>query len=204
MRELTYDEARALTNRIKHSMEDVLDLIATAFEGRADVALGYDRWDRYCYAEFPLIRFGNRAVRAKAVARLREQMSCRAIGSALGMDESTVRKDLLRHGNAQPRGAGNPAPGNSTRGLDGGMYPRRSQPPPCKPVAIQATITTALVAYARQAATVVADLDAQHYPPGFLTPAELRAVTRFRTAVADFRQTAEAEHAARLAREEQA
>lgn len=194
--DLSKAEARKLTDQIRGQVANVLELIAAAFDGRADVALGYSSWVRYCYAEFPAMRYTERGQRAEAVAALSARdMSNRAISDALGIDESTVRKDLR-----QGSGAGFPAPDHRVRGLDGKAY--RRQPPPCAPVPVRATIRNALVHYARQVAALVADMDAQDYPAGFLTPAEVAITDQFRQAARDFAQTIEREHAARLARED--
>lgn len=199
MEELTREQARALTDRIRGRVEEALDLIAEAFDGRADAALGYSSWDRYCHAEFPALRFEDRDQRAGAVARLADRMSNRAIGHALGIDERTVRDDL---GRTLERSAGFPADrSKNTRGQDGAVTGRRGGAR-CRPVPVPVAITTALVHYAREAVALVADLDRQDYPPGFLTAAELAAADQFRAVVRQFSTVAEAEHTARLIRED--
>jgi hypothetical protein len=201
--DLTESEARGLTDRIRGRVTDVLELIAAAFEGRADVALGYVTWAHYCLAEFPAIRYQNREQREAAVAQLGQHgMSGRAIGHALGVGETTARADLRRARNAQALIAPNSAIRNSVQRLNGGVYPPRRDPPSCPPVRIRATIRNALIHYSRQVAALLADLDAQDYPPGFLTPAEVAAIDQFRQAARDFTQTTEREHTARMARED--
>lgn len=184
MTQLLPAEARLLTNRIKASVTDVLDLIAEAFDGRADVALGYESWDRYCHAEFPAVRWAAPEERERAVARLKDRrMSNRAIGHALNMDEKTVRGDLARMGRAAT--AGNAAVaqnGQTVRGLDNKTRPAAR----CKPVVIPIRTHTSPFHYARQAAAIVADIDAQHFQPGDLTLLQLQAIGMLRHALAEF------------------
>lgn len=202
MRDLTETEARELTDRIKGDVAGVLDLIAAAFDGRADVALGYPSWAHYCWAEFPAVRYESKAQRTAAIVKLGERMSGRAVGHALGISETEARRQLreARAGSA-PFGA-LPPTGNTRYGIDGRRVGNQGGDR-CPPVPVRATISNALVHYSRQAAALVADLDAQRYPPGFLTPAEVAAVDQFRQAVRDFAQTTEREHTARMAREDE-
>lgn len=92
--ELTAEDARALTDEIRVRLAGLLPLIKEAFLRRADRALGYATWHDYCAAELDGVRIpvGDRPA---AVAELRSAgMSTRAIGSALGTSEATVRRDL--------------------------------------------------------------------------------------------------------------
>jgi hypothetical protein len=87
-------EARALTAQIRASVEVLLPLIRTAYQRRADLALGYESWFAYCDAELSGLRL-DVADRAVAVAGLRaDGMSTRAIGAALGMSKSAVAREL--------------------------------------------------------------------------------------------------------------
>lgn len=93
---LTADEARALTGEIRQRLDGLLPLIKRAFEGRADVALGYESWQAYCAAELNDVRVPL-ADRPAMVAELRAAgMSQRAIGSALGLSQPTVNRELRR------------------------------------------------------------------------------------------------------------
>jgi len=96
-RELTEKEARALTAKIRKSIDDLIPLIAEAFHGAADKALGYESWQAYCDAELHGIRvpFESRDQRRAAVIDLRKSgMSHRSIGFALGVSDTTVCVDL--------------------------------------------------------------------------------------------------------------
>lgn len=96
---LTADEARSLTDEIVAKLARLVPLVKRAYEGRADKALGYSSWHDYCATELGGIRIPL-SDRPAAVAELREAgMSTRAIGSALGTSEATVRREL-RHGDA--------------------------------------------------------------------------------------------------------
>lgn len=95
-RDLSARDARALTERIKSKMGDLMLDVVKAHQGRAWIALGYEAWPDYIKGEFghaplSLPREQRRAV----VALLRGQgMSTRAIAPALGVDNKTVHNDL--------------------------------------------------------------------------------------------------------------
>jgi len=94
MRDLTPKRARLLTDRIKVAVGELLPLIKEAFEGRADVALGYQSWAEYCDAELRGLRIPIQE-RREAVQELREAgMDQRSIGAALGVSQKTVDRDL--------------------------------------------------------------------------------------------------------------
>lgn len=128
--DLSADEARALTEKIKASAAELLPLIREAFERRADVALGYASWQAYCDAELMGLRLPV-GERRTAVAELRSAgMSTRAIGAALGVSDTTVVRDLASTASGeavddQPVTAG-PQP---VTGLDGRQRPA-SRPEP--------------------------------------------------------------------------
>ena len=42
------DEARAVTERIRGSLDDIWELITSAYAGRAWIALYNESWDVYC------------------------------------------------------------------------------------------------------------------------------------------------------------
>lgn len=123
MNDLSYDEARDLTERIKAGVVELLPLIKEAFERRADKALGYESWGAYCDAELRGLRVPVED-RREPVAELRNAgMSTRAIGSALGIDARTVRRDL-------ESGGADASPQDVVRGLDGGVYQSSRPLPP--------------------------------------------------------------------------
>jgi hypothetical protein len=93
-RPLTADEARELTAEIRVSVQQLLPKIRTAYQRRADLALGYASWEAYCDAELSGLRMSV-ADRPEAVAGLRRDgMSQRAIASALHVGVGTVNRDL--------------------------------------------------------------------------------------------------------------
>ncbi|HZM83744.1 MAG TPA: hypothetical protein VFC19_49125 [Candidatus Limnocylindrales bacterium] len=93
---LTAEQARTLTDGIRARVADLLPFIKQAYEGRADQALGYATWHEYCMAELSGIRIPL-TDRPAAVAELRQNgMSTRAIGSALGIGQTQVVRDLSR------------------------------------------------------------------------------------------------------------
>lgn len=54
--DISVDDARALTDRIKNAAEQVWSLLLEAHERRAWAALGYGRWEDYVRAEFDMAR----------------------------------------------------------------------------------------------------------------------------------------------------
>lgn len=98
-------EARRLTERIRVALDrvssswaDLAERVAEAYTRRADLALGYDSWDAYAASELKPSEGIAAAVRGQLVGLLTEHgMSNRAIGSAVGVDERTVRRDQVRH-----------------------------------------------------------------------------------------------------------
>lgn len=100
--DLTAEEARSLTDRIRQTLTISHDLITTAYKGRAWVALGYQSWDAYCAGEFAearMIRL-DREQRREIVAEMRQAgMSQTAIASGLGVSPSTIALDstAIRH-----------------------------------------------------------------------------------------------------------
>ena len=100
--DLTEAEARELTDHIKTNLEVASRLIVEAYVRRAWQALGYGGWDLYVLGEFgsgPLRV--PREDRPEMVRSLRsQQMSLRAIGTAMDVSERTVRRDLEEAGAA--------------------------------------------------------------------------------------------------------
>src|SRR4051812_13313687 len=84
------DEARALTDRIRAGITELAPLIIAAYEGRADVALGYNSWPAYCKAEGVPLKLPV-ADRQEAIRQLEPLMSAEAVAAALGVSHQTVR-----------------------------------------------------------------------------------------------------------------
>jgi hypothetical protein len=94
VRQLSSDEARALTDRIRSMVAGLLPLIREAFEMRAWAALGYATWDEYCDEELRGIRLPV-ADRRELVRGLYEAgVSQRSIAPAAGISHTQVRRDL--------------------------------------------------------------------------------------------------------------
>ena len=92
---MTEAEARARVDRVKAAVATARDDLVSLWRERAWLSLGYLSWDELCDAEFGVRMSLPRVERPAIVAGLRaEGMSTRAIGSALGMSEPTVRRDL--------------------------------------------------------------------------------------------------------------
>ncbi len=130
--DLSREQARALTDRIKAGVAELLPIIREAFERRADAALGYESWQAYCDTELRGLRLpvGDRR---EAVAGLREAgMSTRAIGAALGIGQTQVMRDLGRlntNGSVdQPE---------TVTSLDGRERPASRPEPPADPLPAQ-------------------------------------------------------------------
>lgn len=125
-RQLTENEARELTAEIFGHLDVAWSLIQRAYYGRADRAMGYESWDAYCKAEFTGSRLRlPREERQEVVRSLRDAgMSTRAIASATGTDDRTVRRDIAGAANAAP----DPEPAPVT-GLDGKTYTSRQVEP---------------------------------------------------------------------------
>jgi hypothetical protein len=125
-RQLTAVEARALIDDMKRTVRTGYDQYLRAWTGRAWTALGYESWDDLCAVEFAETRMLQlpRDDRREKVAELRSAgMSTRAIGSAIGASDATVRRDLSGASDDAPE----PPP---VTGLDGKTYPQPQPGPP--------------------------------------------------------------------------
>jgi len=93
-------EARARLDRVRGALGLVWDDLVALYEGRAWLALGHASWEALCDAELGGARVpASRLERREAVRQLRGAgMSTRAIGTALGASEATVRRDLGQAG----------------------------------------------------------------------------------------------------------
>lgn len=100
-RDLNAREARAITERIKSAMGDLMIEVARAWIGRVWLVLGYESWLDYIKGEFseaPL--FLPQDQRRAVASLLRSQgMSTRAIGAVTGVHHDTIASDLATVGN---------------------------------------------------------------------------------------------------------
>lgn len=120
--DMTQDEAREFIAYVRNQQRELPQRIRDAWKRRAWMALGYPTWDAMCVAERIQLRGLPRDERQEIVLDLRSAgMSTRAIGSALGVHNTTVRDDLSS--------AGKPAdePGTVTS-LDGRERPAARPP----------------------------------------------------------------------------
>ena len=94
--DLSADAARDLTEKIATGIGMVWQLVRSAYEGRAWIALGYGSWDDYCGQEFAGARIQlPREERQEVVGSLRDAgLSIRAIAAATGTSVGTVHADL--------------------------------------------------------------------------------------------------------------
>ena len=134
-RDLTARQARALTDRIKSTVGDLMILVAKAWQGRVWIALDYESWADYIKGEFSHAPLSlPREERRAVVSLLRGQgMSTRAIGSATGTDEKTVRNDLAGAEFSAPESEDVPI-----TGLDGKSYTVTCTKPENSPAAPEA------------------------------------------------------------------
>jgi hypothetical protein len=90
------DEAKRRVDRVKSGVERIWDDLVVLYRERAWSILGYHSWDALCDAEFGGTRIAlPRQQRQEVVCDLRESgMSTRAIASAVGVTDMTVRRDL--------------------------------------------------------------------------------------------------------------
>jgi hypothetical protein len=141
--DITRDEAQRLTEQIRSCRNETYRLLIEAYEKQAWRALGYTSWGDYIAAEFDAdnLRLPQQA-RPEVVAAMREAgLSLRAIGAAVSVDETTVRRDLdqVRQHAAAPRSDNEPTTASEPQpdlprpitGLDGKHYaPTKSKPKP--------------------------------------------------------------------------
>lgn len=90
--QLSYDEARKLTDKIKVGLSDTWKLVKEAYQNRADRVLNYPSWDEYCRAEFGTswlrVPRENRPEIVKELSLA--GMGVRPIASAMGIKPTTV------------------------------------------------------------------------------------------------------------------
>ena len=93
---LELEEVRVRLDRVKSGVERIWDDMVALYQGRAWIALGYSSWDALCDTELGGARIAlPRQQRQEVVCDLRESgMSTRAIASAVGVTDMTVRRDL--------------------------------------------------------------------------------------------------------------
>ncbi len=103
---------------------NIVTAIVSIWDGRLWRELGYESWDDFTASELSGAPRLTVEMRQRVVAQLREAgMSTRAIGSALGVSEGTVRNDLLGAQDYAPE----PKP---VTGLDGKTYQPNSKATP--------------------------------------------------------------------------
>lgn len=122
------NEARARAGRIRAGIASYLHTladVAAAYRDRDWITLGYQSWEWYIEGEYSAERLRlSPEHRQKAVEELRlAGLSQRAIGSALGVSQETVRRDLSGDTNVSPE---------SVLGADGKSY-STSRPSPLEP-----------------------------------------------------------------------
>ncbi|WP_058234301.1 helix-turn-helix domain-containing protein [Devriesea agamarum] len=101
---LSREHAQELVDQIREWSTTVLDgmamvdqLVMTAYQGRAWLALGYESWDELCSVEFAQARMWatieERRDRVQALTQA--GLSTRAIGAVLGIGKDTAHRDAL-------------------------------------------------------------------------------------------------------------
>lgn len=102
--EITRQEARELTDRIRVGLDAVWNDVAEAYTRVAHKALGYDSWDDYCATEFGSSRIKlPKENRPEQIRSMFEQgVSIKAIVTATGVARNTVRNDLRQGGQFDP------------------------------------------------------------------------------------------------------
>lgn len=94
---MSASEARARVDRVRLAVSQAREDLVSLWREHAWLSLGYASWDELCDAEFGVRMALPREERREVVADLRaEGMSTRAIGSALGIADQTVRADMVR------------------------------------------------------------------------------------------------------------
>lgn len=123
-------QARDRAERIRTALNVSWQLVKDAYIARDWVALGYSTWDEYCTGEFGEFRIKlPREERQEVVSSMREiGMSTRAIASATGSSDMTVRRDLAAATNVAPESV--PAP---VTGTDGKTYAPKPRHEPATP-----------------------------------------------------------------------
>lgn len=89
------DEARAWLTWAHQAQDELVQRVYEAYNRQAHLALGYDSWAEMCEGEGLGFYRLPRDKRAPTVVQLKSHgMSNRAIASAVGVDERTVRNDI--------------------------------------------------------------------------------------------------------------
>jgi hypothetical protein len=147
-RDLNLTQARAVTDRIKTKMGDLMADVVRAYQGRVWLALGYKSWPDYIKGEFnhaPLSL--PRGERQAVSTLLRGQgMSTRAIGPAIGESHQTVANDLATVKNLTVESEPVPVTGLDGRVRNYSVTCTNPQPPeaaqPAPPLEITVTCPT--------------------------------------------------------------
>jgi DNA invertase Pin-like site-specific DNA recombinase len=124
--DLTAEEARALTDRIRAALEDTWELIVEAYTRRVWIALGHKSWDAWCAAESPAVALRiPREDRPERVRSLRKAgLSIRAIEAATGLGYGTIHRELS--GSGDPNGS--PEETSPPPGTDNNVVPITTAP----------------------------------------------------------------------------
>lgn len=86
--ELTEPEARELTDQIASNVENLWQLIGTAFERKAWSALGYSSWEGYTETEFGMSR-------GQAYRLVDQARTVAALEAAAGLEPGTLGADVV-------------------------------------------------------------------------------------------------------------
>lgn len=120
-----FDTAREKTRQIQRAHHDLAELVLEAWRHRVWVPLDYDSWDAWT-ADNHLPRLPIPERRGMVRQLTDNGMSTRAIGSAVGTSEKTVRNDLAARAEDVRTSAADDA---TITGLDGKQYSRSSHKP---------------------------------------------------------------------------
>lgn len=126
VQDITADQARHLTDRIKVAVEGTWQLVVEAYQARAWVALGYSTWDDYCTREFGTSRLRlPRETRREEIGSLREAgLSLRAIETATGVSKKTIIRDLREVVESTPPA---PEPQEAARSVVAAAFAQRDE-----------------------------------------------------------------------------
>lgn len=94
--EMTPDEARGLTERIRAGLADIWPLVLRAYEEQAWRALGYSSWNEYASAEFRGVKLALPREERKSVLQSFQDkgMSVRDMAAASGLSTGNVSQTL--------------------------------------------------------------------------------------------------------------
>lgn len=94
--DMTVDEARAITDRIKDAAEEMWSLLLTAHERKAWAALGYRTWEEYVRGEFNMTRQNAHLLITQGqVTRAIESVTSRALDMEVSANAARDIKPVL-------------------------------------------------------------------------------------------------------------